>query len=94
MGTKHKHLYEKIYNIDNLRNAYKKAARGGNRYTIGNLKFQEDLEANLYALQQTLINETYAHGRIASLKSMNRKSESSMRCRLRIVSYSTLSTTS
>jgi retron-type reverse transcriptase len=62
MGTKHKHLYEKIYNIDNLRNAYKKAARGGNKYTIGNLKFQEDLEANLYALQQALINETYVHG--------------------------------
>ena len=62
MGTKHKHLYEQIHNIDNLRLAYKKASRGGNRFTEGNLRFQENLEANLYHIQQRLIDETYAHG--------------------------------
>jgi len=62
MGTKHKHLYTQIYDIDNLRLAYKKAARGGNRYTEGNLKFQEDLEANLYRIQTALIDGSYHHG--------------------------------
>lgn len=62
MGTKHKHLYAQIHNIENLRSAYKKAARGGNRYTEGHLKFQEDLEANLYRIQTSLIDGTYHHG--------------------------------
>ncbi len=62
MGKKYKNLFDKIVNIDNMRDAYLKAVRGGNRYTIGHLKFKENLEANLYNLQQSLINDTYTHG--------------------------------
>jgi len=62
MGTKYKNLYDSIHNIDNLRSAYKKACRGGNRYTEGHLKFKENLEANLYYLQKALIDESYHHG--------------------------------
>ncbi len=62
MGKKYKNLIDKIVDIDNIRNAYLKAVRGGNRYTIGHLKFKENLEANLYNLQQSLINGSYTHG--------------------------------
>lgn len=62
MGTKYKNFYHKIHDIDNLRAAYHKACRGGNRYTEGHLKFKENLEANLYHLQQALIREDYQHG--------------------------------
>lgn len=63
MGKRYKHLFSKITDIDNLRLAYKKAVRGGNRYTVGHLKFKENLEANLYLLQTELITGTYAHGK-------------------------------
>ena len=36
--------------------------RGGNRYTTEHLRFKEYLETNLFNLQRTLINGTYAHG--------------------------------
>lgn len=62
MGAKHKHLYDLIHDIENLRSAYRKASRGGNRYTEGHLKFQEDLEANLYRIQTALIDGSYHHG--------------------------------
>jgi len=62
MGKRYKHLFEKIVAIDNLRLAYKKAVKGGNRYTAGHLKFKENIEANLFLLQEQLKNETYEHG--------------------------------
>ena len=48
MGKRYKHLLEQISDIDNIRLAYKKAVKGGNRYTVSHLKFKENLEANLY----------------------------------------------
>ncbi|WP_294963818.1 reverse transcriptase/maturase family protein [Sulfurimonas sp.] len=62
MGKRYKNLFEQIVNIDNLRIAYMKAVRGGNRFTAGHLKFKENLEANLYLLQKTMIEERYTHG--------------------------------
>lgn len=62
MGTKFKNLYEQIHDIENLRLAYRKASRGGNRFTEGRLRFQENLEANLFYIQRTLIDGTYHHG--------------------------------
>lgn len=62
MGKRYKNLFENIINIDNLRLAYKKALKG-NRYTAGHLKFKENLEANLFLLQEQLEDETYRHGR-------------------------------
>lgn len=62
MGKKYRNLFEKIVDIDNLRDAYNKAVKGGNRYSNGHLKFKENLEANLYILQQKMINETYNIG--------------------------------
>lgn len=52
MGNKYKNLYDKICDIDNIRLAYAKAVRGGNRYTVSHLKFKENLEANLFLLQK------------------------------------------
>ena len=43
MGKKYKNLFDSIVDIDNLRLAYKKAVRGGNRYTSGHLIFKENL---------------------------------------------------
>jgi len=68
MGRRYKHLFEKIVDIDNLRLAYKKAVKGGNRYTAGHLKFKENLEANLFLLQEQLKSETYEHGRYHTFK--------------------------
>lgn len=62
MGKKYKHLFDKVVDIDNIRLAYYKAVRGGNRYTASHLKFKENLEVNLYLLQQSLINGTYKRG--------------------------------
>jgi retron-type reverse transcriptase len=62
LGKKYRNLFDKIVDIDNLRDAYKKALKGGNRYSSGHLKFKENLEANLYILQQKMINETYKIG--------------------------------
>lgn len=65
MGKKYKNLFEKIIDIDNLRDAYKKATKG-NRYTTSHLKFKENLEANLFMLQKKLIDGTYTHGNYTS----------------------------
>lgn len=62
MGKKYKNLFESVYDINNLRLAYQKTVRGGNRYTVGHLKFKENIEANLYILQQQIKNQTYKHG--------------------------------
>jgi retron-type reverse transcriptase len=68
MGKRYKNLFEKIVDIDNIRLAYKKALKGGNRYTAGHLKFKENLEANLFLLQEQLKSETYEHGRYHTFK--------------------------
>jgi len=68
MGKRYKNLFEKIVNIDNLRLAYKKAVKGGNRYTAGHLKFKENLEANLFLLQEQLETEIYKHGEYHTFK--------------------------
>ena len=62
MGKKYRNLFDSIVDIDNLRSAYKKTVRGGNRYSSGHLIFKENLEANLYVLQQQMIKETYNIG--------------------------------
>lgn len=62
MGKRYKNLFEKVYEIDNLRDAYAKAVRGGNRYSSAHLRFKEHLEANLYVLQMQLKNEQYTAG--------------------------------
>ena len=62
MGKKYKNLFDKIIDMKNIRLAYIKAVRGGNRYSSGHLRFKEDLESNLYFLQQSLIDGSYQHG--------------------------------
>lgn len=61
MGKKYKNIFENITSIDNLRDAYAKAAKG-NRYTKGHLFFKEHIEANLALLQTRLIEQTYRRG--------------------------------
>jgi len=68
MGKRYKNLLEQISDIDNIRLAYKKAVKGGNRYTLSHLKFKENLEANLYLIQQQLKNEIYKHGEYYTFK--------------------------
>ena len=68
MGKRYKHLLEQISDIDNIRLAYKKAVKGGNRYTVSHLRFKENLEANLYLIQQQLKNEVYKHGEYHTFK--------------------------
>ena len=73
MGKRYKNLLEQITNIDNIRLAYKKAVKGGNRYTVSHLKFKENLEANLYLIQEQLnfislvASMTYPMARISML---------------------------
>jgi retron-type reverse transcriptase len=61
MGKKYKHLLEKIVDIDNLRDAYKKTAKN-KRYKIEHLLFKENLEVNLLIIQDELTNLTYKRG--------------------------------
>jgi len=68
LGKKYRNLFNKIVEIDNLRDAYKKTVKGGNRYSKGHLAFKENLEANLYILQQQMIKETYAIGEYYNFK--------------------------
>lgn len=51
-------LYNKVWDLDNLRLAYKKARRGkGNRYGVR--LFEKDVEGNLLRLQRELRDKTY-----------------------------------
>ena len=68
MGKKYRNLFNKIVDIDNIRNAYNKAVKGGNKYSAGHLNFKENLEANLYILQQQMIKETYEIGEYYTFK--------------------------
>lgn len=62
MSKRYKNLFDNIVDINNLRLAYIKTVRGGNRYTNAHLRFKEYLETNLYLLQQSLIKGTYTPG--------------------------------
>ncbi len=62
MSKRYKNLFDSIVDINNLRLAYTKTVRGGNRYTNAHLRFKEYLETNLYLLQQSLIKGTYTPG--------------------------------
>ena len=57
----YKHLYPKICDFENLRQAFKNAARGKRRRpdVAG---FEYHLEANLLALQEELLSQTYLPG--------------------------------
>lgn len=68
MGKRYKNLLEQITNIDNIRLAYKKAVKGGNRYTVSHLRFKENLEANLYLIQEQIKNDVYKHGEYHTFK--------------------------
>ena len=59
MGKKYRNLFEQISNIDNLRDAYKKVIKNGNRCKREALEFKEYLEVNLHELQKELYDETY-----------------------------------
>lgn len=61
MPKRYNHLYDEIVSIENLRDAYKKTAKG-KRNTVGYLRFKENKEANLYHIQQELIQQTYKVG--------------------------------
>jgi len=55
---RHRNLYEKIYDMDNLRQAYKKARRHkGKKFYV--LEFEEHLEENLVQIQKELKEETW-----------------------------------
>lgn len=62
MGKKYKNLISKVTDIENMRDAYKKAAKGRNKYSCGHLAFKEHLEYNLYKLKESIENETYKVG--------------------------------
>ena len=57
-----KNLYEKIYDFENLYEAWE-AARKGKRYRDEVMLFSSNLEANLIEIQNHLIYETYTVGR-------------------------------
>ena len=55
---RHRNLYKEVYNMDNLRQAYKKARRHkGKKFYV--LEFEEHLEENLMQLQKELKEETW-----------------------------------
>ena len=62
MGKKYRNLYEKIISKENIRDAYYKTIRNGNRYSKGHLIFKENLEVNLYIIQKQLEKELYERG--------------------------------
>ena len=68
MGKKYKNLFEQIVNINNIRDAYQKAVRGGNRYSKSHLVFKEDLELNIHKIQQELASGSYEVGEYYEFK--------------------------
>lgn len=58
MGKKHKHLFDSVTAFDNLWLASRKA-RLGKRHRPEVLDFEYNLEANLFQIQEQLIDETY-----------------------------------
>lgn len=59
---KEKHIYEKIYDFDNIYNAYLNA-RKGKRFRTDALQFSSNLEENLIEIQNELIWKTYQVGK-------------------------------
>lgn len=58
MGKKHKNLIHKIYDMDNMWEAYRKASLG-KRNSYGYLKFRENDAASLVELSEQIKNGTY-----------------------------------
>ena len=58
---RHGNLYNKITTFENICEAYRKAALG-RRYTYEVLSFRNNLEENLIAIQEDLVNRTYKPG--------------------------------
>lgn len=67
MAKSYRHLYEKIYDFENLYNAYLKARRG-KRDRPEVQRFEQDLEGNLIQLQNELIWGSYRTGRYRLFK--------------------------
>ncbi len=61
MPKKHRNLYDKITTIDNLRDAYRKTAKG-KKMSYGYLEFKEYAEANLLLIQEELQDRAYKIG--------------------------------
>ena len=62
MGKKYKNLFNEIVNISNIRDAYYKVCKGKNKYSNGHLSFKENLDFNLWRIQQEFISGTYKIG--------------------------------
>ena len=58
MGKRYKHLLEQISDIDNIRLAYKKAVKGGNRYTVIPRNWDYYMNQNKYSEN---ISPTFAY---------------------------------
>lgn len=61
MARTYNHLYEKIYDFENIYRAYLQARRG-KRYQDDVMRFTADLECNLINIQNHLIWKTYRTG--------------------------------
>lgn len=61
MGKRHGHLIERIADLDNLRDAYIKTARG-KRLTWGYLEFKEYAAKNLLAMREQLLDGAWEQG--------------------------------
>lgn len=61
MAKKYRNLIDKITDIENLREAYRKTAKG-KKMTFGYLEFKEYAEANLLLVQKELQDGTYKVG--------------------------------
>ena len=61
MGKKHRNLIGQIADMENLRKAYERTARGKKR-TFGYLEFKEFAEANLLRVQEELLDGGYRIG--------------------------------
>lgn len=61
MPKKHRNLIERISDIENLRDAYRKTS-SGKKMTFGYLEFKEYAEANLLLVQKELLDEGYKIG--------------------------------
>lgn len=61
MGKKYKHLIERVADIENLREAFRRTS-AGKRLTWGYLAFKEYAEANLATLRNEILDGTWAQG--------------------------------
>ncbi len=62
MARTYKQLYPRIYDPDNLWQAWRAARRGGKRKWPSVATFEVDLEQNLHALHEELRDQTYQPG--------------------------------